>query len=203
MIPHKAAHNYALALAQIDNLPLEQAEAELQAIRDALRADPRFTVFMESPAISTEARKAALRKALGGKVLPAVMNLCLILAERRRMHLIPSILVAFRQVVDGLLGRTYIDVVVAHVLNTPESPLDSELAELIVRRIDENRAAFGLPVGKKLNYTMNVKLNTELLAGIRIRVGDYVFDGTVARNLLRWRDVAAAHPLDVEKAFSD
>ncbi|MCX7633427.1 MAG: ATP synthase F1 subunit delta [Turneriella sp.] len=203
MIPHKAAHNYALALAQIDNLPLEQAEAELQAIRDALRADPRFAVFMESPAISTEARKAALRKALGGKVLPAVMNLCLILAERRRMHLIPSILVAFRQVVDGLLGRTYIDVVVAHVLNTPESPLDSELAELIVRRIDENRAAFGLPVGKKLNYTMNVKLNTELLAGIRIRVGDYVFDGTVARNLLRWRDVAAAHPLDVEKAFSD
>jgi F-type H+-transporting ATPase subunit delta len=203
MIFNKAAHHYALALSQVEGLNLEQAEEELHAIRDLLRAEDRFTVFVQSPGISREVKKNAFRKALEGKVQKAVLNLCMILIERRRMELIPEIFVIFRRIVDELLGRTYIDVAVARALDTAEAPLDESLRHLVIQKIDENRARFGLPKEKKLNYTMSVKVDPELLAGIRIRVGDYIFDGTVARNLIRWHDVAAAHPLDVAKAFTD
>jgi F-type H+-transporting ATPase subunit delta len=203
MIFHKVAQNYALALSQVQGLDLEQAEAELCAIRDLLRADQRFSVFVQSPSVSRDTKTSAFRKALDGKVQKAVLNLCMILIERRRLDLIPEIFVAFRHIVDELLGRTYIDVAVAKALNTNESPLDESLRDLVVKKIDENRVAFGLPKEKTLNYTMSVKVDPGLLAGIRVRVGDYVFDGTVARNLIRWHDRAAVYPLDVDKAFTD
>ncbi len=132
-----------------------------------------------------------------------MLSICLILIERRRMELMPEIFVSFRHIVDELLGRTYIDVAVAKTLNTSEAPLDDALRDLVITKIDQNRAAFGLPASKKLNYTMSVKIDSELLAGIRVRVGDYIFDGTVARNLIKWHDVAAVHPLDVARAFTE
>lgn len=201
MIFDKVAHNYALALSQVSGLNLEQAEEELSAIRELLRADSRFSVFVQSPSIASDKKKAAFRKALEGKVQKAVLNACMILIERRRMEILPELFVSFRQIVDELLGRTYVEVKIAKALESEAVPLDAALKELILKKIDENRLAFGLPKDKKLNYTMNVKVDPELLAGIRVRVGDYIFDGTVARNLIKWHDVAAVHPLDVAKAF--
>lgn len=201
MIFNKVAHNYALALSQVQGLNLEQAEEDLHAVRDLLRADHKFSVFVQSPGISRDVKKSAFRKALEGRVQKAVLNVCMLLIERRRMDLVPEIFVSFRQIVDELLGRTYIDVAVAKTLNTSEAPLDEALRDLVIRKIDENRAAFGLAKEKKLNYTMSVKIDPELLAGIRVRVGDYIFDGTVARNLIKWHDIAAAQPLDVTRAF--
>jgi F-type H+-transporting ATPase subunit delta len=203
MISNKVAHNYALALSQVQGLNLEQAEEELHAIRDLLRAEEKFSVFVQSPSIGRDAKKNAFRKALEGKVQKAVLNTCMILIERRRMELVPELFVSFRHIVDELLGRTYIDVAVAKTLHTNEALLDDSLRDLVIKKIDENRTAFGLPKDKKLNYTMSVKLDPELLAGIRVRVGDYIFDGTVARNLIKWHDVAAVHPLDVAKAFTE
>ncbi len=203
MIFNKVAHNYALALSQVQGLNLEQAEEDLHAVRDILRTDEKFSVFVQSPSISREVKKSAFRKALEGKIQKAVLNVCLILIERRRMELIPEIFVSFRHIVDEILGRTYIEVAVAKELGTSESPLDKALQDLVVRKIDENRPAFGLSREKKLTYTMSVKVDPGLLAGIRVRVGDYIFDGTVARNLIKWHDVAAVHPLDVAKAFTE
>jgi F-type H+-transporting ATPase subunit delta len=203
MIFNKVAHNYALALSQVQGLNLEQAEEDLHAIRDMLRTDQKFSVFVQSPSIGRDIKKNAFRKALEGKVQKAVLNVCMILIERRRMELVPELFVSFRHIVDELLGRTYIDVAVAKTLHTNEALLDDSLRDLVIKKIDENRTAFGLPKEKKLNYTMSVKLDPELLAGIRVRVGDYIFDGTVARNLIKWHDVAAVHPLDVAKAFTE
>lgn len=203
MIFNKVAHNYALALSQVQGLNLEQAEEDLHAVRDLLRADARFTVFVQSPSISRDTKKQAFRKALEGKIQQAVLNTCMILIDRRRMNFMPEIFVSFRHIVDELLGRTYVDVVVAKNLHSAEAPIDDALKDIILQKIDKNRAAFGLHANKKLNYTMSVKLDPELLAGIRVRVGDYIFDGTVARNLIKWHDVAAVHPLDVAKAFTE
>ncbi|HMV35258.1 MAG TPA: ATP synthase F1 subunit delta [Turneriella sp.] len=203
MIFNKVAHNYALALSQVQGLNLEQAEEDLHAVRDMLRTDQKFSVFVQSPSISRDIKKNAFRKALEGKVQKAVLSICMILIERRRMELMPELFVSFRHIVDELLGRTYIDVTVAKTLNTNETPLDEALRDSVIKKIDENRAAFGLPKDKKLNYTMSVKIDPELLAGIRVRVGDYIFDGSVARNLIKWHDVAAVHPLDVAKAFTE
>lgn len=203
MIFNKVAHNYALALSQVQGIKLEQAEDDLHAVRDLLRSDARFTVFVQSPSISREVKKSAFKKALEGKIQKQVLDLCQILIDRRRLEVIPDIFVSFRQIVDEILGRTYVDVAVAKALNSNEAPIDDELKQKIISKIDTNRQAFGLPKEKKLDYTMSVKLDPELLAGIRIRVGDYIFDGTVARNLIKWHDVAAVHPLDVEKAFTE
>lgn len=203
MIFNKVAHNYALALSQVQGLNLEQAEEDLHAVRDTLRTDTKFSVFVQSPSISRDVKKGAFRKALDGKIQKAVLHLCMILIERRRMQILPEVFVSFRQIVDELLGRTYVDVAVAKILHTAEAPLDDALRQLVIAKIDQNRLAFGLPAEKKLNYTMSTKVDPELLAGIRVRVGDYIFDGTVARNLIQWHDVAAVHPLDVARAFTE
>ena len=203
MIFNKVAHNYALALSQVSGLNLEQAEEDLHAIRDALRSDEKFSIFVQSPSISRATKRKAFSAALEGKVQKAVLSMCLILVERRRMRFLPEIFVSFRHIVDEILGRTYVDVLIAKNLNTEAAPLDDAMKQAILDKIEKNRAAFGLHATKKLNYTMSVKVNPELLAGISVRVADYIFDGTVARNLIHWHDVAAVHPLDVSKAFSD
>jgi len=203
MIFNKVAHNYALALSQVSGLNLEQAEEDLHAIRDALRSDEKFSIFVQSPSISRATKRKAFTAALDGKVQKAVLSMCLILVERRRMRFLPEIFVSFRHIVDEILGRTYVDVLIAKNLNTEQAPLDDALKQAILDKIEKNRSAFGLHATKKLNYTMSVKVNPELLAGISVRVADYIFDGTVARNLIHWHDVAAVHPLDVSKAFSD
>jgi ATP synthase F1 delta subunit len=197
----KATHNYALALAQVQGLDLKAAEDDLHLVRNALREDPKFTVFLESPSIPTAAKKKALTAMLTGKVQKAVLSLCLILTEKRRMTMFSDIFVAYRQVLDGILGRTYVDITVAKDFGN--GGIDDELKQAIIKKVDTNRAAFGLESGKTLHYDVSVKVNPELLAGVSVRVADYIYDGTVARNLIHWHDVAAVHPIDASKAFVD
>lgn len=197
----QAAFNYALALSQVPGVDLRQAEEDLHGIRDALRSDPHFAVFLQSPRISTAAKKKALSTVFTGRVQKVVLNMLLILTERRRTQIIPDIFFAYRKVLDGLLGRTYVDITVAKDIGN--GGIDDELKQLIIKKVDTNRSAFGLEEGKKLQYDVSVKINTELLAGVRVRVGDYIFDGTVARNLIHWHDMAATKPLDMTKAFSE
>lgn len=203
MIFNKVAHNYALALSRVQGLNLEQAEEDLHAIRDALRTDDKFAIFVQSPSISRATKQKAFTAALDGKVQKSVLNMCLILVEKRRMRFLPDIFISFRKIVDDILGRTYVDVTVAKNLNSEQAPIDDDLKKAIIQKIETNRAAFGLHPTKALNYHMSVKVKAELLAGISVRVADYIFDGTVARNLIQWHDVAAVHPLDVSKAFSE
>lgn len=203
MILHKVAHNYALALSQVAGLNLEQAEADLEAVRELVRSDVRFSIFLESPSIGREAKKKAFMKALEGKVQKAVLITCLILIEHRRTQFIAEVFEAFRNIVDDILGRTYVEVTVAKALESGEQAIDKALQESVIQKLDANRSAFGLKANKELHYTVKSKVNSELLAGIKMRVGDYIFDGTVARNLVQWRDVAVEHPLAVENAFSE
>lgn len=197
----KAAHNYALALTQVQGLDLKAAENELHLVRNALREDSRFTVFLESPRIPTAAKKKALTAMLTGKVQKAILNLCLILTEKRRMQLLSEVFVAYRKVLDVILGRTYVDITVAKDLGN--GGIDDELKQTIIKKVDSNRAAFGLESGKTLQYDVSVKVSPDLLAGVRVRVADYIYDGTVARDLIHWHDVAAVHPIDAAKAFAD
>ena len=81
--------------------------------------------------------------------------------------------------------------------------IDDELKQTIIKKVDSNRAAFGLESGKTLQYDVSVKVSPDLLAGVRVRVADYIYDGTVARDLIHWHDVAAVHPIDAAKAFAD
>lgn len=197
----KAAQNYAIALSEVAGLDLKAAEDELHAVRDVLRGDVKFGVFLQSPSISTAAKKKALTATFSGKVQKAVLNMCLILTEKRRMQLVPEIFTAYRKVLDGILGRTYVDIAVAK--DIANGGIDEELKQAIIKKVDTNRAAFGLVAGKTLHYDVSVKVNPELLAGVRVRVADYIFDGTVARNLIQWHDIAAVHPIDAKKAFID
>ncbi len=197
----KAAQNYAIALSEVAGLDLKAAEDELHAVRDVLRGDVKFGVFLQSPSISTAAKKKALTATFSGKVQKPVLNMCMILTEKRRMQFIPEIFAAYRKVLDGILGRTYVDIAVAKDL--ANGGIDDELKQLIIKKVDTNRAAFGLDATKTLHYDVSVKVNPELLAGVRVRIADYIYDGTVARDLIHWHDVAAVHPIDATKAFID
>jgi F-type H+-transporting ATPase subunit delta len=162
---------------------------------------------LQSPGISTAAKKKALTATFSGKVQQPVLSMCLILAEKRRMQFIPEIFAAYRKVLDGILGRTYVDIAVARDFTDGRAGanggIDDELKALIIKKVDTNRAAFGLEARKTLQYDVSVKVNPGLLAGVRVRVADYIYDGTVARDLIHWHDVAAVHPIDAQKAFVD
>ncbi|HRP68830.1 MAG TPA: F0F1 ATP synthase subunit delta, partial [Turneriella sp.] len=130
---------------------------------------------------------------------PQILSLCLILIEKRKQVLIHDIFIAYRSVLDNILGRTYVEVTVAKELAS--GGIDDTLKQAIIQKVDTHRAAFGLESAKRLTYEVNVKLNPELLAGVRVRVADYIFDGTVERNLIHWRDKAVLRPINAQKAF--
>jgi len=109
----------------------------------------------------------------GEQLDQAGQNLIKVMAENKRLRALPDVLSQFIELRDALEATAEVDV-------TSASPLS-----------EEQQAKIAAAMEKRLSrkVKLNCKIDKSVLAGVVIRAGDMVIDGSVRSRLVRLADV--------------
>src|SRR5262249_11842861 len=141
---------------------------ELEALVQTAEA-PRSEVrqFFASGVIGRRTRDEVIVKVFEGRVHPLLINFLRVLNDHDRTTLIPAILFAAKQRRDRRAKR--LPVVVSAAV-----PLADDQVERIRQAVRQSL---------QLEPLVETKVDPDLLGGVMLRVGDWVFDGTVRTKL--------------------
>ncbi|MEK9502843.1 ATP synthase F1 subunit delta [Gemmatimonadota bacterium DH-20] len=167
------ARNYAEALFDLARRHegLEAFGEGIAMVASLVDDDPRLRQFLETPRIDAEAKKSALRKALGGRVPPMLVNFLLVVIDKRRQRLIGTIATEFAALVDEHENRAHVEVTVAQPLNDATS---AALTERLSRLLGKTAVP-------------HVRVDPSIIGGVVVRAGDTIYDGSLRRRLSRMR----------------
>jgi F-type H+-transporting ATPase subunit delta len=174
-----ASLQYGNALADI---ALQQGAAgavlqQLSELAAAYSDSAELRNFLSSPAVARESKQAVAEKLIarigGSKIL---RNFLLVVVEHRRTQDLPEIAEAFEQVIQKRQGLAQAQVLSATPLNEPQK---AQLVQALERLI-----------GKKIQPTYS--LQSDLLGGAVVRIGDTIYDGSVKNRLNQMRQHLAA-----------
>lgn len=163
-----AARRYAQALFELareKNLTAE-ATADWTKVREAFAADHGIAKKLADPKAAVAEKKALVSKGLGSKK-SLVLNTVHLLIDRHRETEILSTALAFFELVEKEAGVLRVGIESAHALS-------GESLERIVQGLSK-------ATGKKV--TADVKVNADLLGGLRITVDSRLIDGSVKKRL--------------------
>ena len=163
-----SVYGQALLAAADKKQMREQALEELdQLVGEVLAKDLMFAEFLRSGIVSREARAAMLRKVLADRMSEVAVDFLLVLNQHDRLDLLQSIVVLCREMDDQQRGRIAVEVTSAIALN-----------EQMTTRIREqlHQALSKEPV-------LVARVDPKLIGGLIVRVGDTVYDGSVATRL--------------------
>jgi F-type H+-transporting ATPase subunit delta len=156
----------------------ESAGASAATLLDPLQslasvaADPQLRQFADNPKIAP-AQVQDLVQGVVGSLPPSLKNLLSLILENGRLAVLPEIATQFRALVNAQSGVSD-----AHI--TSAFPIgDAQLADLM--KTLERR------FGRKLKPT--VEIDSSLIGGVRVAVGDEVLDTSVRARLEHMRAV--------------
>jgi F-type H+-transporting ATPase subunit delta len=165
-----ASLQYANALADI---AFEQGATDpvIQQLSDftaAYSGSAELRNFFESPAASKEEKRKVAEKIsarLGaGKI---VRNFLFVVIDHRRTHALPEMLATFRNVLRERQGIVETEVFSPGALNDTQKREITQTLERVT--------------GKKIEAKFSLDAN--LLGGVRVRVGDTIYDGSLRNRL--------------------
>jgi F-type H+-transporting ATPase subunit delta len=151
----------------------EAVVTELESlVRDVFDRLTKFEQALASPRVSYERKVQMLDRALADKMNPLLLNFLKVVARRGRFDCIRAIAVAARAEFRRLRNRL-------EVLVRSAEPLDSATQTLVAQRLQATLHK---------DVDLKVSIEPEIVAGLIIRVGDTVYDGSVSNRLARLRD---------------
>ena len=142
-------------------------EADLTGINQVVAKTPDLKLILEHPAVSAEKKKALIVSAFKSSVDDLTMRLLELLADKRRMDLLPAIEKKYKALLNARKN------IVAASLTCSEKLQDSAIANIKARLTEH--------LGKRLE--LDVKVDPSLIAGVVLRLGDQVIDGSVKTKL--------------------
>ena len=166
---------------------VQQVLDEFAALEtELLDAVPPLENLLRSPRTPPGTKRKILDRALEGKVSDVLLNFLRVVIQHRRfdwLRLIHRQALALQEEKE----RTEVEVTAARVL-------PAELHQQIVWQLER---ALKCPVRLK------VGVNPELIGGLVLRVGDIVYDGSVAGRLARLRQQVIDHTASpIDQAFA-
>ena len=165
------AKRYALALFQLskENNLLAQVEQELRVVKEVLVNSSDLNAVLQSPKV-TAAKKKEIIKDSFSKVNPFVLNTLMILIDRHRQD-------QMVEVVDQFVELSNEEHGIADAKVYSIRPLTEDESEAL-------SASFAAKVGKKSLRIQNI-VDPELLGGLKIRIGNRIYDGSLRGKLNR------------------
>lgn len=146
----------------------QQAVDELVSLdSEVLARFPKLLEVLGSGFVSAEDKLKIVDRTFSGRVSPVVFNFLRVLAEHDRLDALRDITRAVREQYEIMQGLLRVEVGTA-------APLSDELAAKIKQQL---RSMFG---GEPV---LVPKVMPELIGGVVLRVGDSVYDGSVAAQL--------------------
>jgi len=171
----RIARVYAEALlraAESQELAAEIFE-ELQALVDQVfKADPLFEEFLSSGAVDRKRKAEIIESTFAGRAGDLFINFLLVLNDHERAGLLRPIRDAYRELLDERAGRMRVQVQSAVALaQDQQERLRAEL-----------QAAF------HKEPVLETQVDPNLLGGMVVRVGDWLYDLSVRTQLENIRD---------------
>ncbi|MGM9948508.1 MAG: F0F1 ATP synthase subunit delta [Lysinibacillus sp.] len=165
----QVAKRYAEALFQVaqGQNALAEVSSDLKELAKAFETTPELVSLLQAPKISSEKKKAMVSNILSN-AHPAVVNTLHLLIDKKRINEISQVAEEFQALAASAQGAA-----VATVFST-RTLTDAERAEI--------SAAFAKLVGMEKLEITNV-IEPSLLGGIRVQIGNYIYDSTVASKL--------------------
>ena len=163
------ARNYAEVLLELARRAddLEGWGQMIDDVAEAVRTDETLHRFLESPRISADQKDRVLTTAFQDRMPRMFVRFLQTLIQHHRQLLIPEIAVEYHGLLDVAQGRVHAQVTMA------KEPSEAERA-MIATRLG---AAFGKTV------VPHVAVDSRILGGVVVRIGDLVMDGSVRRRL--------------------
>ncbi|MBY7144723.1 F0F1 ATP synthase subunit delta [Virgibacillus sp. NKC19-3] len=165
------ASRYADALFQLgeEKANLEQLVEDFQIVHDVFQENEQLHAFLTHPSINNEKKKQLLVEVFQGLSTDA-LNTLKLLVDRRRTEIIPSIIDHFIQLVNDA----------------------KEIAEATVYSVrelsDDERIQLETTFAKRFNkraIKLKNVVDASIIGGIKIRIGNTIFDGSVTGKLNR------------------
>lgn len=146
----------------------EQSIAEeLDALEELLRTEPAISRLLGSRRISAVKRMEVIQRSFAGRVSELLYRFLLVMNRHNRLDRLESVIAVYRQLLQEQRGFSEVWIETPH-------PLDEPFLAELRRKLQD---------AMQRNVLIRQQKVPALLGGIRIRVGDYVFDGSVAAQL--------------------
>ena len=166
---------YAKALLGAAGDQAEAVLAELDSLLDDVLARlPDLRAVLDSPRVSHQEKEEMLNKAFQGKMSDTLLNFLKVCSRRRRLDALEVMRRAGHAQLNEMMGRIEVQVATA----APVEP----------SRLDSLKQQLSQLLGS--DVVLSTEVDPELLGGLVVRVGDTVYDGSVANRLERFRDAA-------------
>jgi F-type H+-transporting ATPase subunit delta len=136
-------------------------------VRDVLDADPLVGAFFASPAVPSPVKAEAIRKACEGRASELFTNFLLVLNDHDRLELLRPTLAALQELYDERRRRLRV------------------LVRSAVALADDQRERIrqGVQTAFQMEPVLDVQVDPELLGGVLVKIGDWLYDGTVRARL--------------------
>jgi len=182
-----AASLFEVAQAKGGQSTIEAIGAELGEIVELARADARFAEFLSSRILSAKERAGSLAKMFRGNADPMVVNLLLVLNDKDRLGHLGVIARAYDEIVQEKFGRVEVDVITA-------APVDDDQMNALKQRLQAR-------LGKE--PVLHRYHDASMIGGLKLRVGDQLFDASVETRLRRMRERLSSSGMAAMKSRAD
>ena len=141
---------------------------ELQAlVGEVFARGPDCEAFLASAAIDRNRKAAVLRGAFEGRADELLVNFLLVLNEHDRLGALRAVAAVYRELYDERTGRLNVRVASA-------APLSDEQQERLRQKLREQF---------QREPVLHTRLDPDLLGGLVVQVGDWVWDASVRTRL--------------------
>lgn len=166
------AERYAKALLDlaIADGAVEEYQNELEAVSQTYEAENGLCAFLLSPQKDLTAKQSVLAALFRGRIEENILRFLLLLLEKGRVKSLPDICCAYLRMADEY--RNILNITVAAAF-----PLDETQAEGIGRTFQS--------VYHAASVKITVETDSSLIGGVKVTVGDQVYDGTVKGKLVK------------------
>ena len=175
MIPGVIAKRYATALLELggETHQLDALVDEIGRAAAAYEVSAELRNAFENPLIPHAAKKLILGDIAERLALGTIARSFLgLLVDRRRIRALPPIATRLREMADLRRGLTRAEVLTA-------MPLPEEYFEKLQRELERI-------TGRKV--ALDRKLDPTLICGVRVRIGDTVYDGSLIARLTQLKE---------------
>ena len=164
------AARYATAIFEIaeENKALNGLETSINDLQAALAESADLRNLINSPLVSRDEQGAAITAIAAKMGLDSMMsNALALMAENRRLFVLPALIAALRSQLADARGEVTADVTSAKALTKTQS---EKLAKTLTAR-----------VGKKV--TINATVDESIIGGLVVKVGSKMIDSSIRSKL--------------------
>jgi F-type H+-transporting ATPase subunit delta len=165
------AKRYAAALFQLakEQNKLDLIESELLVVKEVFAANKEVLDVLNHPKVAKDKKKQMIKQSFAS-LSQQVVNTLLLLVDRNRIDIVEEMVTYFVQSANELHGTADATVYTVRPLN------EEELSSI--------SASFAKKVGKKSLRLKNI-VDKTLIGGVKLRIGNRIYDGSVSGKLER------------------